>query len=87
MMPKTRAQRRREARSRQAVEMREKNWSLRDIANHLDVHHDTIREDLVRWNRIRKVSDFPVGKPTKSVGDATSESDNNVIELSRGKTG
>jgi hypothetical protein len=66
---------------RQAVELRAKGWSLRAIAAHLGVHHDTVAQDLARWADHLKVSDLPVGNPTAPVGNPTPESDGNVVQL------
>jgi hypothetical protein len=73
---------------RQVVELRAEGWSLRAIAAHLDVHHDTIWRDLRRWDEARKVSDLPVGNPTPAVGFAAPESDTgNVVQLRRATVG
>jgi IS30 family transposase len=64
----TPAERRRRTRRRQALELRDKGWSLRAIAAHLGVHHDTVWRDL-------RLSDSGVANPTPAVGNRTPESD------------
>jgi lambda repressor-like predicted transcriptional regulator len=77
-MRKTRAQRRREARMQEVARLRAKGWSLRQIAERLDISHETVRGDLA------KSSNSTVANLTKPVKNVTRESDTtNVIQLNR----
>lgn len=79
---KTRAQRRRDARMQEAVQLRERGWSLRNIASFLDVHHDTVREDLIRAQALSdSASDSGVGNPADSAGNPTAKSDGNIVRF------
>ena len=77
----SRAQRRRNMRMEDAVRLRGKGWSLRQIASRLCVSYETIRRDLDRWQRDQKVSHLPVTNVTKSVTNVTGKCDGKVVPI------
>jgi transposase len=79
-MTTTPAQRRRRARMKQAVELREKGWSLRAIAAHLGVDHKTVSADLSRW---QEVGNSVVGNSPPRGGFSPPEFPSNVLHLRR----
>ena len=80
-MTTTRLQRRRQARMHEAVAMRAKGWSLRDIGVHLGFDHETIRRDLRRWDEAQKVAQFPGANLTKSGENAPPKCDSKVVRM------
>jgi transposase len=78
-MKKTRAQRRREARMAEVVRLRDKGWSLREIASHLDVGKSTVERDLAS----PKPSQTTVPDGTESVPNGTAKRDSNIIQFQR----
>lgn len=72
-----------------AAELRAQGLSLRQVAERLSCHHDTIWRDLKRWDaihRVSNVSDLPVGKVPQRGENPTPKSDSeptNIIELRR----
>lgn len=72
----TPAERRRRKRLAEVVRLREQGWSLRVIARHLEVHWQTVANDLARWaEESAKVSKLPVPNSTPSVENPTAEFD------------
>ncbi|HKV67855.1 MAG TPA: helix-turn-helix domain-containing protein [Gaiellales bacterium] len=76
-MSVTPAKRRRQARMRSVVELREKGWSLRAIAAHLGVDPETVRRDL-------KASQFTAANATPSAAKSLPQMrQGNVIPFDR----
>jgi IS30 family transposase len=65
----------------EVVRLHQKGRSLREIAGYLDVHHETVRRDLQRWEEDQKVSHLRGRNATKTVGFETPECDSNVVHF------
>jgi IS30 family transposase len=80
MTGKTPAQRRRDARMKEAVRLRAEGWSLRAIASHLNVDHTTVMADLVRS---RRAVDSAGGNPPPGGEFPPPKSTTNIVRFPR----
>jgi len=63
-----------------AARYRADGLSLRQIAERLEVHHETVRRDLSAWDAEQaKVSHLPVAKTPPGGGNATPECDSGTV--------